>query len=459
MLRNCEESFFKHRTRPCLQYQIKRCTAPCVGLIGAAVYQQDVEQVRLFLKGKNQAILKLLAEKMELASACESFEEAAKWRDRIQALQELQESQIIYTQTKVDLDVVAVALEGERFCVTVLSVRVGQILGNRSYFPKVAAGENQQAVLEAFINQFYLRGLGSHRVPAALVLSEACDTGALESVLTEKAGRQVKIVFNPRGIRKRWLSMAQHNAELALSAHVASKKSISRRFEDLRQHLALERQIERIECFDISHSHGEATVASCVVFDQQGAKKAAYRRFNIKGIQAGDDYAAMRQAITRRYGRLLKENQSLPEVVLIDGGKGQLSQAVKVFDELGIGTECLIGVAKGAARKVGLEQLWLVGQAEPLDLPATAPGFLLIQQVRDEAHRFAITGHRGQRDKKRRESTLDDIPGVGAKRRKALLQHFGGLQRIAKAQTEELAKVQGISMALAQEIYARLHNN
>lgn len=450
-VRQCEPHVFAHRTRPCLQYQIQRCCAPCVGYINQADYAEIIEHIRLFLCGKNQQVLDMIGAKMEAASEQLAFETAARYRDQLRQLQQLQESQTVIGKVSEQVDVVAVAQHSGQFCAQVLMVRDGQVLGTKLFYPKSGLNEDKTTILLAFMAQYYTVGMGARSLPKTIVAQ--CDTPeALQDYLSEQAGHKVQWVRQPRGKRLQWLQLCQHNAEAALVSHLAHKQTRFNRIVALQEHLMLPEPPKRIECFDISHSQGEATTASCVVFDQQGPVKSAYRRFNIQCITQGDDYAAMKEALTRRYVRLQDEQQSLPEVVLIDGGKGQLSQAISVIQALDLKEITLIGVAKGPSRKPGMELLWLPGESQPRRFKQHDPALLLIQEIRDEAHRFAITGHRGRRDKKRKTSEVQNIPGIGAKRRQALLRHFGGWQQLREAAVEEIAKVPGISLKLAQDI-------
>ncbi|SHE54169.1 Excinuclease ABC subunit C [Microbulbifer donghaiensis] len=455
-IRSCEDSVFRNRSRPCLQYQIQRCTAPCVDFISEADYRQDVRHAEMFLSGKSDNIVRELADEMDQASRKLEFERAAHLRDQISALRRLQADQVA-ERSHGDVDVLGVASQGGTCCVHILFIRQGRILGSRSYFPDERLGLSSAELLSAFIPQFYL---GSQReVPREILISEPIDDlEALQQVLGEQSGREISIVHRLRGSRATWVTMAQQAAEQNLNSRTAAQQKLQDRFEALQETLQLEQLPERLECFDISHSSGEATVASCVVFDTGGPVKSDYRRFNIENIQAGDDYAAMAQALKRRYTRLSSGEGKFPNILLIDGGKGQVSQAVEALNELGVVGVQIIGVAKGTTRKAGFETLHVVASGKELVLAADSPALHLIQQVRDEAHRFAITGHRQRRDKKRRESPLEGIAGVGPTRRRALLRHFGGLQEIRRASVDEIAGVEGVSRKLAQDIYSVLHN-
>jgi excinuclease ABC subunit C len=457
LLRPCQDSVFKNRSRACLQYQIKRCSAPCVDLISEADYQRSVEQAKLFLRGKNTELLKQLADEMEAASMALEFEQAAALRDKIVALRTIQEKQYVDGESG-DLDIAACEVKGNIACVQVIYVRAGRILGSKSYFPKLRLVPSAAEVLSAFLPQFYLAS-SAREIPREILVNIAPeDSDVIASALTEQAGRKVVINDKVRANRARWLRLAANTAATNVASRIADKQHTHQRFEALQQALSLSDMPERLECFDISHTSGESTVASCVVFDNNGPLKSDYRIFNINGITAGDDYAAMEQALSRRFKRLQQGEGKMPDVLLIDGGKGQLNKAQQVMDELGIDNVLLVGVAKGVTRKPGFEQLFIGRQQRNLVLRSDHLALLLIQHVRDEAHRFAITGHRQRRDKTRKTSSLETIAGVGPKKRRELLRHFGGLQKISSASVESLAKVDGISEKLAADIYAALHN-
>lgn len=448
-IRQCEDSYFNNRSRPCLQYQIKRCTAPCVGYIDEQHYRADINRALLFLEGKNTQLIDDMVQQMEQASSKLDFEKAAEFRDQIRTLQKVLEKQYISGDSR-DIDVIACVSDAGQACVQVFMIRDGRNLGNRGYFPQLPEATAEAEVLSAFLSQYYLQ----HEIPDEILLSHAPEElGLLESVLSEQARHKIKISCNVRGDRTRWLQMAVNNAQTALTTRLTSRASTMHRFEALQNILELDELPERLECFDISHTRGEATVASCVVFTLEGAFKQDYRRFNIEGIEPGDDYAAMRQALQRRYTRLKKGEAKLPDILFIDGGKGQLRQAVEVLDQLEIDNVLIIGVAKGEGRKAGLEKLVFADGRADVYLPQDDIAFHLILQVRDEAHRFAISGHRGQRDKARQQSTLETIPGLGPKRRHALIQYFAGIQGVRQAGVDDLVKVQGISRKLAQIIY------
>ncbi len=467
-VRQCDDNFFRNRSRPCLQYQIQRCTAPCVGLIDKQRYAGDLRHTTMFLEGKSAKVINELVEQMEQASATLAFEEAAQVRDLIGSLRRVQESQYVSGENG-NLDVIAVMLGGGLACVQVFFVRDGRNLGNKTFFPRHIEGAGPDEVLAAFIAQYYLVGHAGRTVPAEILVNTALgDEGELlQTVLSEESGHRVRITHKLRGERARWVTMAVTNAENALNAQIATKSTVLRRFEALQDVLQLDSPPQRLECFDISHTMGEATVASCVVLDTTGPVKSDYRRFNIDNITPGDDYAAMRQALLRRYTRLKKGEGKLPDILLIDGGKGQVSEAESVMEELQITGVTLLGVSKGPARRPGEEQLILstalspgkelLREDAPRILPADSPALHLIQQIRDEAHRFAITGHRQRRAKARNTSVLEGISGLGPKRRQTLLKQFGGLQEVARAGVEDLTRVPGISKQLAQRVYDVFH--
>lgn len=448
-VRQCDDVFFSNRSRPCLQYQIKRCSGPCVGLISKDAYGKDIELAGMFLQGKDESLNQLLQSNMEKASAKLNFEEAAGWRDRINALRRVQSHQSI-TSGHSDIDIITAASLHGKVCVEVTFIRGGRHSGSNGHFPKVPLDSTEVEILSAFITQYY------HRRPAPkeiMVGQKLDDVSSLEEWLSEQSDRKVSIVHSVRGHRRDWLQMAQLNVTERLKRHLSEKQSVEKRLQALSDVFQLSQRLSRIECFDISHTQGEQTVASCVVFTDKGVTKSDYRRYNITGITPGDDYAAMRQAILRRYKRVLKEEGKMPDLLLIDGGKGQLSSAAEIMRELQINQVLLVGVAKGEGRKPGLETLFVEGQSVGIKLAANSPAMHLVQQIRDEAHRFAITGHRARRGKAQTQSVLQEIPGIGAKRRQALLKHFGGLQGIQGAGIKDLSKVAGINDDLANKIY------
>ena len=454
-VRQCEDSYFRNRSRPCLQYQIQRCTAPCVGFVKPDIYWQDVRDTELFLEGKASDVIERWVRKMEAASERLEYEEAAHLRDQIGALRSVQEKQYVSGE-RGDLDIVAVAAEGAVACVQLFYVRQGRNLGNKSLFPRSGDGAEPSEIISAFIAQHYL----GRAVPQQILVNvEPEDKAVLEESLSLQAERKVTIQSRPRGERARWLKMAVDNAALALASRLASAGSARARLGALQTALGLVDLPQRMECFDISHTQGDQTVASCVVFVDGAPSKADYRRFNIAGITPGDDYAAMRQALDRRYKRVLAGEGRLPDILLIDGGLGQLAVAGDIMAELGVDGVLLLGVAKGPDRRPGMEQLFLLGRSAALILPADSPALHLVQQIRDEAHRFAITGHRQRRGKAKKRSVLEDIKGIGPKRRARLLKQFGGLQGLSRAGIEDISTVEGVSEKLAQEIYAAFHGN
>ncbi|WP_019023991.1 MULTISPECIES: excinuclease ABC subunit UvrC [unclassified Thioalkalivibrio] len=453
-VRQCEDSVFAHRSRPCLQYQIGRCTAPCVGYITPEEYARDVESSVQFLQGKSEVVIADLMQRMEAASERLDFEHAARLRDQIARLRQISEQQFV-SGGEGDADVIALAQEAGAVAVEIFFVRGGQNLGNRELFPNVPEATDTGEIMAAVLAQYY----AEREPPARVLLShEPEGAPALEAFLMERRdGRKVQLAWSLRGDRARWLDMARRNAELALKTRIASQAGQAARLDALTAELNLESPPKRMECFDISHTGGERTVASCVVFGPDGAIKSDYRRFNIDGIEPGDDYAAMHQALSRRFARLKKGEGQEPDILFIDGGKGQVTQALNVLADLGLDHIRVIGVAKGEERRPGMETLILSGVEAPSILPAHSGALHLIQQIRDEAHRFAITGHRARRAKARKESTLESIPGLGPKRRSALLRHFGGLRGVARAGVDELTKVPGIHRRLAQAIYDQFH--
>ncbi len=454
-VRQCENSEFANRSRPCLQHQIGRCTAPCVGLVNRADYRRDVEDIVLFLEGKTHDVIDGLVARMEAAAERLAYEEAARYRDQIEALRRVQERQYVSGE-RGDLDILACVRNEGQACVQLFCVRQGRNLGNRAFYPRGVEDQDEGRILSAFIAQHYL----GRAVPAELLVSHPPDDRALlEEALTNQAGHRVRLVVNPRGERARWLKMACHNAELALRARLAGSANARRRLEALQDAFGLDQPPSRMECFDISHTSGERAVASCVVFDAEGPVKSAYRRYNIGGITPGDDYGAMRQALTRRYRRLMESGAPPPDLIFIDGGMGQLKAAAEVLADLGLTGPRLVGVAKGPDRRPGDERLFLWPQKQPLILGPHSPALHLIQSIRDEAHRFAITGHRQRRGRARQRSVLEEIPGIGRKRRQQLLKQFGGLQGVARAGVEDLATVPGISIRLAEKIYQAFHGS
>jgi len=452
-VRQCEDSFYRTRSRACLQYQIKRCTGPCVGLVSEAVYAQDVAHTTKFLEGRTDEVITELGVAMERAAAALEFERAAVLRDQVATLRRIQERQYVSGEGG-DLDIIGCAQEGGQCCVQVFFIRGGRNLGNKAFFPLAPPDTQEGALLAGFLTQFYV----DKEVPGELICSaEPDDLDLLEAALAEHAGHRVQIRSRVRAERARWLEMARGNAAVALKSRLGSQAGYSLRLTALQEALALPDPPTRMECFDISHTMGERTVASCVVFDDAGPRKSDYRRFNIEGITPGDDYAAMHQALTRRYTRVQQGEYPVPDLVFIDGGRGQLGAVAGALQDLGLGTLTLVGVAKGPDRRPGTEQLWLLGQGTPVILPADSPALHLIAQIRDEAHRFAITGHRSRRAKARTASVLEEIGGIGPKRRQQLLQAFGGMRGLTSAGVEDIARVAGISRDLAQRVHDSFH--
>ena len=455
-VRQCEDSYYRARSRPCLQYQMQRCSAPCVeGYVSDEEYNEQVNFARLFLKGKNQQVIGGLVEKMEKASEVLNFEAAARYRDQINALRKVQERQWV-AGTQDEMDVFGFAFKGNMACIQVMFIREGQLLGSKAYFPKVPNTADEQEVFESFFLQFYLAG--NKVIPKQIVLSNTLsDEDAIAEVLASEAGHKVHFFKGAREEKRKYLQLAQSNAQTALDAQYSQQKSVFARYLDLEAALEVDTPIQRMECFDISHTSGQQTVASCVVFNREGPHKSDYRRYNIEGITPGDDYAAMAQALKRRY-KSVKEVQKIPDLLLIDGGKGQLAQAEAFFEDWPHDKKpMLLGVAKGTTRKPGLETLILAGSHQVLPMDSHSPGLHLIQHIRDESHRFAITGHRNRRQKVKTTSSLESIPGIGAKRRQTLLKFMGGLQGLKKASKDEISNVPGISPELAETIYDHLH--
>jgi excinuclease ABC subunit C len=444
---------FSNRSRPCLLYQIKRCSAPCVGHVEAAAYAEDVRNATLFMEGREDDVLDALARRMHEASEALDFERAALFRDQIQTLNRVQTRQYVDTAKTLDADAIACVVERGITCVNLVMVRHGRYLGDKSFFPQHAEERAPSDVLAAFLAQHYAGGL----VPPLIVAGELAEPEEAQDLLAELASHPVNVTTRPTAERRRWLEMAETNARNAASQRLREQGTQEARVAALCDALGLPPAVRRIECFDISHTMGEATVASCVVYDQLGMRPSEYRRYNIAGITPGDDYGAMRDVLHRRYEKVTRGEGVVPDLVLIDGGKGQLSSARAVMEELGLTDLFLVGVAKGPERKPGLEELILAEGERSLQLPPDHPGLHLVQQIRDEAHRFAITGHRARRGKARVTSSLEGISGIGAKRRRHLLERFGGLKGVQSASIEELAQVEGISRTLAEKIYRELH--
>ena len=452
-LRNCDDLYFANRSRPCLQYQIERCTAPCVGLIGKEEYARDVESAIRVLEGRNDEAQVELARRMDSAAEQLKFEDAARVRDQLKALRAIQAQRIVTADIDHDADVIAIASGNGEFCIALMFVRGGRSLGSTTFFPRAPLAELPE-VLAAFVTQYYLE---RESPPEIIVETDFDEMQVLEATLAERTGHKMRITSSVRGIRARWLEMMHENAEQALKMRALARGSIEASLEDVRDAFDLVEAPSRIECFDISHTGGTDTVASCVVFGLEGPLKSEYRRFNISGIQPGDDYAAMNQALTRRYKRVRDGEVVAPDVLLIDGGKGQLAEAGKVLDELGLDGITLIGVAKGTDRRPGQEQLFTPGRDTPTILPPDSAALHLIQRIRDEAHRFAITGHRRKRAKRHSQSILETIPGLGPVKRRELLKQFGGLQGILRAGIDDFVQIRGLGRELAQVIYEHLH--
>jgi excinuclease ABC subunit C len=442
-LRTCEDTVFENRSRPCLLHQIRRCTAPCTGKIAAEAYAEDVANAILFLEGREDDVIRGLTDKMSAASEAQRYEEAAAYRDQVRALSRVQARQYVESNRGVDADVVACAIQGGIACVNLVMIRGGRHVGDRSFFPANAEGAAEDEVISAFLEQHYLE----QPMPGLIVTSQEVELDLPEA----------HIVTPSHGERRVWLDMARKNAVLAIAQRVRDRVTQEGRLVALREALGLAEGAQRIECFDVSHTMGEATVASCVVYDHQQMQKSEYRRFNIRDVTPGDDYAAMRQVLARRYERVTAEGGKVPDLILIDGGRGQVSAARAALADLGLHQACVVGVAKGPGRKPGMEELILESEDRSLQLAPSHPGLHLIQQIRDEAHRFAIVGHRARRGKTRTTSMLNEIPGIGAKRRQALIEHFGGLRGVQSAAVDDIAKVAGISRPLAERIYRHLH--
>ncbi|MDH3438643.1 MAG: excinuclease ABC subunit UvrC [Betaproteobacteria bacterium] len=450
-IRTCEDTVFANRSRPCLLHQIRRCTAPCVGLITEADYAEDVSSAELFLSGKEDEVATRLEQRMDAASAGTDYEEAAVYRDQIAALRKVRERQFVSGEGE-DTDVIACGRAAGIVCVNLTMIRGGHHLGDKNFFPRNADDCDPEQIVEAFMAQHYLQ----HSPPPHIVVAMT-PTPTLEALLSERARRKVHIHARPTGVRKAWLEMVEHNAQLGAEQALGLQATQEARLTALQQALELPETVQRIECFDVSHTMGEATVASCVVYDHSAMQKGEYRRFNMTDIEPGDDYGAMREVLSRRYRRIVAGEGRLPDLVLIDGGKGQLAVAAEVFAELGLNDVALVAVAKGEERRPGEERLFLPIRPVPMVLGSGHAGLHLVQQIRDEAHRFAIQGHRARRGKARAGSTLEGIAGIGAKRRQRLLARFGGLRGLFSASIDDLAEVEGISRTLAEKIYHELH--
>ena len=454
-VRQCSDSFFKNRVRPCLQYQIERCSAPCVGLIKKDEYIADINMSMKFLDGKNTEIIDLLIKKMEHASDSQNFESAANFRDQIESLRHTCEQSVVSGE-KGDVDIISVFIISETACIQVFNIRNGVSFGNETFFPDIDESINESSLLSIFIGQYYL----SRQIPKEIIMNKITkDKKILEYILSKKKTSKVVITNSVRGIRQRWVELAEKNTMDSINTKILSKRNMFNRFHSLQDLLGLSDIPKKLECFDVSHTFGEQTVASCVSFSIEGAQKKDYRKFNIKSTSIGDDYAAMKEALTRHFSRLKKSDVSLPDICFIDGGIGQVNIALKVMEELQISTVQIIGVSKGKERKPGEETIIMDYGKTKINLEKNSLALHLIQQIRDEAHRFAIAGHRKRRDKSRFKSPLEEIPGLGPKRKQILLKHFGGLQGLVKAGEDEIKKIPGINKTLAEAIYFRFHNN
>jgi excinuclease ABC subunit C len=452
-LRTCDDTVFSHRSRPCLLHQIHRCSGPCVGLVSEEDYARSVNHAAQFLEGRESDVTEELTAKMNMAAEAMRYEEAAEYRDQIRMLARITSEQAVESARTTDADIV-VAIEREgTWCVTLAMVRGGRHLGDRSFFPQNASGSDACTVVEAFVTQHYV----AQAVPGRVICDQIDDPASMETLLAGLAGRAVKFISRPVGEARTWLEMARRNASLALGQRLSAQATQEARAGALQDFLGAEAPIGRIECFDVSHTMGEATVASCVVHDRGAMQSSEYRRFNIRGVEPGDDYGAMRQVLERRYRKLADGEGKRPDLILIDGGLGQVNAARAVLSDLGFHELRVVGVAKGEERKPGLEQLVFAGEEEPRRLPPDHPALHLIQQIRDEAHRFAITGHRARRGKARTASRLEEIAAIGPRRRQKLLEHFGGLQGVLAASIDDLARVEGISRKLAERIHQELH--
>lgn len=452
-LRTCENSVFKNRSRPCLQYQIHRCTAPCVDLIREDEYKNDIKHASLFLEGKDSEVISQLTNQMNEAATSYAYEHAALYRDRIQSLRQVRTKQFVSDFSASDADIIACVEEAGEYCLNLVMIRAGRHLGDKSFFPKNATDVETQDVIETFIAQYYT----NQTIPKLIVTQEYVNQSLMSEFFKLNYDIEVKVINKAIGDKRVWLTMAQKNAQIALKQKLMQSESQENRVEALKAIFNLSDSFSRIECFDISHTMGEGTVASCVVFDKGNLQNKEYRRFNIEDITPGDDYAAMREVLMRRYKKIATGEGVKPDLIFIDGGKGQLNIAIEVIQELGLSDIILVGIAKGEGRKPGLEQLFLEGKTDPIIVKKDNVGFHLIQQIRDEAHRFAISGHRAKRDKKRITSSLEDIEGIGAQKRKNLLVYFGGIERIKNASIEEIIMVDGINKKLAEKIYDYFH--
>ena len=454
-VRQCSDSFFSNRSRPCLQYQIERCSAPCVNLIEQANYMSDINMSMKFLDGKNTEVIDMLIKKMEVASNKKKYEDAANYRDQIESLRHTCEQSVVSAE-KGDVDIISVFIVSETACIQVFNIRNGVNFGNETFFPEIDETINESTLLSIFIGQYYI----SKHIPREIIINKITKyKKILEFILSKKKTSKVVITNSVRGIRQKWIELAEKNTLSSINTKILSKKNIFNRFQALQELLEMNEMPKKLECFDVSHTFGEETVASCVSFSIEGPQKKDYRRFNIKCTSIGDDYAAMREALERHFSRLKKSDLSLPDICFIDGGVGQVNIALKVMEDLQISTVQIIGVSKGKARKAGEETIIMDFGKKKINLEKNSLALHLIQQIRDEAHRFAITGHRKRRDKNKFKSPLEEIPGLGPKRKQILLKHFGGLQGLVKAGEDEIKKIPGINKTLAEAIYYRFHNN
>ena len=452
-LRNCDQSFFKNRSRPCLQHQIKRCSAPCVGLINEEDYSFSVFQAMEYLKGNNQNIINQLIEKMDQASSLQNYEKALIFRDQISSLKAIQAHQYADGGKPINLDAISLTRKSDIFCIAVLFVRAGRILGSRTFFPVKTEFADESEVLESFLTQYYLM----HEPPKEILIDKKLiNIKVIQETFSSVKGIKIAIKNNYRAQRRKWVDMAKINSKESLSMKLLSKVNNQTQLKKLTQVLSMDDPLTNIECFDVSHTMGEKCMASCVSFNVEGLNKKNYRRFNITGIKPGDDYAAIYQAVTRHYSRIIKENKTLPDLIVIDGGKGQLSSASNALKELGIGHIKRLGIAKGETRKNGNEKIFYNNNKTPLPIENNSSAMFLLQNIRDEAHRFAITGHRSKKRKTLLKSDLETIEGIGPLKKKNLMQQFGGLQEIKRASVEDLMTVNGINKELALRVYKSL---
>ena len=454
-LRPCKDSMFKNRTRPCLQYQIKRCSGPCVGLIDPIRYNQELRLARLFLEGKNQSLLDELKSSMRDLADSQQYEGAARLRDQIQALRQVQEEQHVHKSTG-DVDAFAIATADQFVCIQGMFIRKGILLGHRNWYPKNELHAHSASVLSSFISQYYFGGADRNIPRTVLTMRALEDSKVLADALTKKAGHVVEVTFQVRATRAKWQEMVEENTTLALGAFVRARENESERLFDLQQILELDQQVQRLECFDVSHIQGEATMAACVVFDDSGPVTSDYRRFRIKDVEPGDDYAALYQAVERRFRRIQEEGGKVPDILIVDGGRGQINKVEELLLTFTDQEIVLLGISKGPGRKRELDTVWRAGEGV-VSLDPTSGAMHLLQHMRDEAHRFAVTGHRAARRRSRKQSELDEIAGIGPKRKRQLLTHFGSTTSIRAASVAEIAKVPSISRKLADEIYEVFH--